>query len=346
MISEKLVQAAKLEKSQLCMAASDSWGAKTLNINITGRCNEQCVYCPASQSGVHRSATDIDEDLFYRVTKEAFELGVTDVGLYTSGEPFLNPNIYKYIAWCKDVGFPYVYVSTNGILCNLENVKKAAEAGLDSLKFSIAGATRKTFSKHHGVDSYEVVKKNIIQAYQYREQHHPDLKLYLFAIITKYNLHEKEDIRKTFGKYVDELVFSDCIDGPVPLIGIKEYLSPGQELNPYNRKGKGTPCPQLFNKIVVDEDGWFCACCTGSGKKYGQVANLQEISLKDAVNSPIMVRLRQRHLNHDLNRLFCNICLTGHFDEENMHAFNEAFEEEAQKVRPLDIREDIKRRFE
>lgn len=336
MISEKINRNGKLENSERY---------KTLNINITGRCNEKCIYCQFSQCRDHEKGIDIDEELFYRVTKEAFDLGVTDVGLYTSGEPFLNRNIYKYISWCKKVGFPYVYISTNGLNCTLKNLKKVIEAGVDSLKFSIAGGTRENFLKHHGVDAFEMVKENIIQAYNYREKEGLNFKLYIFVIVTKYNIEEKEDIQKLFGPYVDEIIFSDCIDSTIPMIGVKEYLMPADQTKYLGGGGKQIPCPQLFNRIVVDEAGWLCACCSCSGKDYARVIDLRSKGLKEALNSEIMVNLRQRHLNQDVDGLICKTCVTGSFDEKNIHAFNGEFELNTRRLRPIDIREDIAGRF-
>ena len=314
---------------------------KSLNINITSRCNEKCIYCYFSHKGVHKHGRDIDEKLFYRITQEAADLGVADVGLYTTGEPFLNPNLPQYVAWCKKLEIPYVYVSTNGILCTQEKLKLVADAGLDSLKFSIGGM--RTFLQHHGVDAFDLVKRNIYEASNYREKNHLNYKLYLYYVVTKYNQEEVDDVRESFKDYVDEIIFTDCQDGFVPLIGLEEFLAPAGHdvcLVPGDRR---IPCSQLFNRAVIDETGWLCACC--SCDPCIKVIDLNDIPLIDGLNSEQMCNLRKRHLDHDIDGTLCKICATGRFDKENMHAFHEAFEETARKEAPIDIRNEIKRRF-
>jgi len=345
-ISEKMKQGCQLDGLEFCDQEGYLRAApfKTLNINITGRCNQRCVYCSFSQHGYHRLGSDIDADLFYKVTKEARDLGVTDVGLYTSGEPFLNPNLCQYITWCKKAGFPYVYLSTNGLLCTLENFKKVAAAGLDSLKFSISGGNRSTFYKHHGVDRFDLVKQNVIQAYEYREKEHFNLKLFMFVIVTKYNADEKELIRDTFGPYVDEIVFTNCInDNVMPMIGIDEYLAPGPDTQSLLPR-QIIPCPELFNKIVVDEDGWLCACC--ASKNHVKLVDLKSTTLWEALNCKPLQVLRKKHLLHDVRGTLCQNCISGEFKRENMHSMNPAFEYACKDIAPIDIRSDIIQRFQ
>lgn len=344
-ISEKIKQGLQIDGLEVCGQESCMRVPRfrTLNINITGRCNERCVYCTYSQHGHHKSGTDIDQVLFYRVTREARELGVTDVGFYTTGEPFLNPNIYEYIAWCKKIGFPYVYLSTNGLLCTPENFNRAADAGLDSLKFSVSGGCRDTFYKHHDVDAFDLVRQNIMQAHQYRQRAHLSIKLFMFVIVTRYNMGEKELIREAFGDYVDEIIFSNCVnDNLAPMTGVAEYLVPetgGPRLFPLQ-----IPCPQLFNKIVVNEEGWLCACCAGTD--YVKLVDLRDTTLKDAINCQLLKGLRKRHLLHDVDGTLCENCVTGRFRRENMRPMNSAFERACATDTPLDIRSDIIRRFQ
>lgn len=343
-ISEKIKQG----KSSDSLKSCDKEGRilhpsfKTLNINITGRCNEQCVYCPYHQYGYHKKGKDIDESLFLGVTKEAYDLGVTDVGFYTTGEPFLNPKMYEYIAWCKKLGYSYIYLSTNGLLCTLDNFRKVVDAGLDSLKFSVSGGSRSTFYKHHGVDKFDQVKENIIQASQYRKQKNLGIKLYMFVIVTKFNVNEKELIFKTFSDYVDEIIFTDCInDRLVPMIGMDEYLI--QTSDP-RCSSINIPCAELFNKIVVDEDGWLCACC--QSREFMKVADLKKVKLCEAINCDSLVDLRKRHLQRDVKGTVCENCSTGKFKRENLHAMNGNLEDICRSKTPIDIKDDIVKRFQ
>src|SRR3990167_2745167 len=57
------------------------------------------------------------------------------------------------ISYAKTVGFPYVFLTTNGSLADASTVKACMEAGLDSLKFSMNNADPEQFEKVAGVKS-------------------------------------------------------------------------------------------------------------------------------------------------------------------------------------------------
>ena len=46
----------------------------------------------------------------------AYELGTREVGMYATGEPFIVPELASYIKLAKDIGYTYVYLTSNGAL--------------------------------------------------------------------------------------------------------------------------------------------------------------------------------------------------------------------------------------
>ena len=95
---------------------------KNLLIEVTNACNNKCIFC--ANRIMTRKLGMIDSKLVYKVLQEAFELGTLEVGFYATGEPLLNKKIYDYIKKAKEIGYEYIYITTNGILANLDNVKK------------------------------------------------------------------------------------------------------------------------------------------------------------------------------------------------------------------------------
>lgn len=79
----------------------------------------------------------IDPVLLEKNLKEALELGVIEVGFYTTGESLLDNNLSKYIKLAKNIGYKYIYITTNAILLNNRKIKELADAGIDSIKLSI-----------------------------------------------------------------------------------------------------------------------------------------------------------------------------------------------------------------
>lgn len=290
-----------------------------MSIDISSICNEQCIYCPSSLLGYHKKGRLIDEQLFKRVTKEAYDLGVREIGLYLFGEPFTNPKLADYVKYLKDMGYRYVYVSTNGILCTPEKFKQIADLGLDSIKFSVSGATEKTFQAHHGISGFDTVVNNLKFVYDYRQKSGLDYKIFVFSILTELNKHEENEMRKLFEPLSDEFTISKVFNKALYQEMFSEELF-GIDYSKNNRFGSATaPCAQPFNKLIVTTSGYLCICCCAGMDRYA-VADLNQISLADAYYCDAFKQIRQRHIDDNLKGCICGNCMYGY--EEPVHAPN------------------------
>ena len=181
-----------------------SYKGKTMNVEITSNCNEKCIYCEYSAQGLHKRNKMIESELFYKITRQAKEMGIRDIGLYVTAEPLCNPKIYDYIKYLKkNLKFDYVYISTNGILCTPSNLEKLVYAGIDSIKFSVSATNKEEFIVHHGVDCFEKVYENIKYAYSFRKKNNLDYKLFMFSILTEINV-----INKSLLIYMEDMLMN------------------------------------------------------------------------------------------------------------------------------------------
>ena len=341
MISDKIKEHIKIKELNLY----PSYKGKTLNIEIASGCNEKCIYCKYYAMGLHKQGKLIDEDFFYRITKEAKELGITDVGLYLTAEPLVNPKVYDYIRYLKkDLEFEYVYISTNGILCTPSNLEKMVDAGIDSIKFSVSSADRENFKRHHGIDAFDKVLANIKYAYEYREKNQLKYKLYMFSILTKYNLWEKKLIEQVYSEYVDELLFSNVV-ADVNVKGVEEYLTIADEEEMLIKEMSLSklPCTLLFERIVINQYGYLCACCFETILGYTQVVDLKNISLKEGVYGEQMVKIRQMHLDKKIEGTICENCIYGR--NEKVEPLNVEFKGKIEEIKVYDVSEEIRERF-
>lgn len=340
LISDKLKQHIETKD----MSLYPSFEGKTMNIEITSRCNESCIYCQYAAKGFHKEHKVIDDEFFYRITKEAKELGISDVGLYITGEPLMNPKVYDYVRYLKkELGFRYVYISTNGVLCTPKNLVCLVEAGIDSIKYSVSSANRENFMKHHGIDAFNRVYENIKFAYNYRKENKLNYKLFIFSILTRYNIEEKQNILDTYGPYIDEIVFSNVLSSPF-VKGVEEYLSVNEDDTLVGKMDKKKlPCIQLFDRIVVNEDGYLCACCHDTRTKLTQVDDLNDKSLKDAIYGESMINLRKRHLDKNIEGIVCENCIAN--TNKDVAPLNIAYKKDINNDM-IDISNEIIKRFE
>lgn len=278
-------------------------------VEVTNRCNHACIFCAhRKMNSKYLSGGGIDPLLLKRILGEAYEMGVRRVGLYTTGEMFLCKNIATHVRNAKELGFTYIYADTNGALATKENMRKVLLAGLDSIKFSINAGTRETYRYIHGKDDFEKVMKNLVDCYALREELGLSFKIMVSFVVTSKSEDEVEDFRQLIAPYIDEL----CIIGArITFAQDPEVLS---ELTPvkYEPYSPLSFCTPLFNRIHVTYDGFLTACCVDFNHDL-LVADLKKVSLQEAWNCENMTRLRERHLNKDLEGTMCYNCLTGEY---------------------------------
>lgn len=275
---------------------------KNMLIELTNICNHSCVFC--ANSKMTRKKGQMDEKFLFRILKEAFDEGVTEVGFYATGEPFVSKNLAQYIAKAKEIGYKYVYLTTNGALATPERAKEVIEAGMDSIKFSINAGTKETYEMIHGKDEFGIVIENLKYIADYRKKKTKNFKIYVSFIATKHSQNEKKLLQEKLNNIIDDIVFLDVKNQGGMMYEINEYLSIENDKYGICK----LPCSLLFNSLHITYEGYLTACCIDF-QNYLTVADLNKVSLKDAWNSDIFVELRKKHLEESIEGTLCYNCI-------------------------------------
>lgn len=273
-------------------------------LEATNACNDSCLFCANSKSSRKRGM--IDGRLAKRILKEAYDLGTREVGFYATGEPLLNEDLEAYVAFAKEIGYGYVYITTNGALLTPERAERLIGAGIDSVKFSINASDARMYHLIHGNDDLDRVTDNLIWFDRLRKEQERKIALYVSFIRTRFTKDDQEIFMDRFGKYVDDIVFMDCHN----LAGcmtkeIKGYLSVDGHTCYTPPEGI---CPMVFKTLHVTYEGYLTMCCTDF-QDYLAVADLGQESLADAWNNSHAQALRKRHLEQDLEGTMCYNCM-------------------------------------
>ncbi len=108
---------------------------RNLHIEVTTRCNLNCIYCLRRFWSKYELA-----DMTFKTFTKIFE-GIEElerINLYGFGEPLMNPRIVDMIAYArKHASNSKIFLSTNGMLLNQNLIEKMIESGLDSIAVSI-----------------------------------------------------------------------------------------------------------------------------------------------------------------------------------------------------------------
>jgi MoaA/NifB/PqqE/SkfB family radical SAM enzyme len=289
---------------------------KSVKIEISPRCNYRCGFC-ALRTRENQPKWDMDFDFFKRVTTEMRDAGVEELGVFYLGESFMNP---KLLIDCiqfakKELGFPYVFLTSNGSMSFPEAVEKCMQAGLDSLKWSVNAADEEQFEKIMGVKSklFQASLENIQSAFEIRKK--GNYQTGLFSSSISYNGAQRVKMEELLDKrvrpYVDEHYW-------LPLYSMGAFASQREAELGYrptagNQGRLGAlreplPCWSAFTEGHVTAEGKLSACCFDATANW-TMADLNKVSFMDAWNSDSFVSLREAHLKKDVTGTVCQKCL-------------------------------------
>lgn len=268
-----------------------------MSLDLSSACNQACIFCPNPKQTKPIRTMPLSEAV--RIMEEAHELGVHQVGLYSTGEPFLISNFDQYVAAARKIGYEYIYVTTNGSLLNISKLHRVLDAGLNSLKFSINAFGRSEYRFIHGRDHSCVVMENLEHAIRLKEKY--DFRLYVSCVTTDYSPNAFSEIESRFGQKVDEVLHIPCsfFNGLVP----ENFGALTLEKVP-----KEAPCYLPFQRLCVTPEGYLNACC-GDYQNYLAVADLHHTSIEEAWYAEKLIQLRQKHLENDLSGTLCHRCI-------------------------------------
>lgn len=292
---------------------------KSVKIELSPVCNYRCGFCALTQRTVQPKMKDCMElDFFKRIVKEMYEAGVEEIGLFYLGESLMNKPLT--IAACKaakEIGIEYVFLTTNGSMCDAATAKALFEAGLDSLKFSIT-STRDEFTSITGVKAalFDASLRNLEAAVQIRDEVGSKCKISASSI--RYDGEQ--------GKKMEELVdwVKSVLTGPndchywLPLYSMGAVATPREEELGYRPTAgnmgradnlvKPIPCWNVFTEGHVRANGDLSFCGFDADGSF-TAGNLNEGSFMDIWNSKEYQEIRAAHLREQIAGTKCEDCL-------------------------------------
>lgn len=288
---------------------------KSVKIEITATCNYSCSFCTRS---IHEDSGEMDRKLFSRVIREMRDAGVEELGLFYIGESFTCKWLPEAIKEAKEVGFPYVFLTTNGSAATPTRVRQCMEAGLNSLKFSLNFYSAAQLVDVAKVNSMFWRKsiENLKLARVIRDEgdgQHP-YKCGIYASSIAFDGAQGEAMEKVVDEirpHVDEHYW-------LPLYGMSgASKAAGWKPKPGNpgrldNMRDPLPCWSVFTEGHVTKDGLLSACCFGNGATDTlAMADLREVSFMDGWNSQKYQVLRKAHLSKDVSTTACAECAAG-----------------------------------
>lgn len=283
---------------------------RSVKIELTASCNYRCTFCVKS---LRPDTGEMDRTFYSRIIRELRDSGVEELGVFYIGESFTCKWLPDAIREAKHIGFPYVFLTTNGSVATSERVESCMAAGLDSLKFSINFVDRQQFRDVAQVSPrlYDRALANVKSARAVRDK--GGYKCGLYASSIAFDGEQGDKMRAIVAEiepYVDEFYW-------LPLYGMggasKEHGMQPKAGNP-GRLGAmrpPLPCWSVFTEGHITKDGLLSACCFGKGSEDTlAMGDLRTTPFMQAWNSPQFQKLRQAHLDEDVSGTPCAECLS------------------------------------
>lgn len=282
---------------------------RSVKIELTGKCNFACFFCARSQR--LREVDTMDKELFERLLTEMRTAGVEEIGLFYLGESFMVPWLPQAVKFAKDIGYPYIFLTTNGALTTPKKVEQCMANGLDSLKFSYNYADKEQFADIARVkpELFDVMKNNIKSAWKIKQD-----KGYKCFISASYIMYDGEQGNKMLEAVEEIRPFVDEIYA-LPLYNQAALIS-GEDSWEFTAGNRGRfenlrdplPCWSIFTEGHISFDGKLSACCFDHDGRF-HMGDLTTTSFMDAWNSQKFQELRQAHLNKCVKDTVCEKCV-------------------------------------
>lgn len=269
-------------------------------IELSNACNHACIFC--THQKMKRPVGLIKEEMVYSVLQQAYDLGTREVGFYSTGEPFIVNDLPKYVKKAKEIGYEYVYLTSNGSLATPEKLRAVIDNGVDSLKFSINAPNREMYQFIHGKDDFDIVVEHLKYMNQYRKESGRNFKIFITGILTRYTEQLRDDYFKVFEGMADEIVFKDVYNQGGNMPEIDELLRCTYDDETYRR------CNLPFDSIYVTHEGYL-SVCNADFENMLVVADLNKVSLKDGWYGEKMKKIRQGFIDDNVAGTLCEGCL-------------------------------------
>ena len=154
----------------------------TLEINPTNNCNLKCGYCWQQNFENIDKKDKLKKDKLLDIIRESANLGVKEIRIPGSGEPFIRKDIIDIMREIK-INNIYGLLITNGILLDEYKIRKIVSIRWDCLTFSFDSANKKVNDYFRGKGSFDTLKKNLILFDRIKRERKSNLPFIRFNIV-------------------------------------------------------------------------------------------------------------------------------------------------------------------
>jgi len=282
-------------------------------LELSNNCNSNCYMCP--RKDLTRPIGDMEFNLFKKIIDELSDnkIKLRKLFLHWLGEPLLNENFDKMIAYAeeKDIA-DIVVMASNIIALDKEKSIRLIESGLDELFVSLDAINPKTYDKIKGnSEDLKIIETNLCRLIELREEMNSELPyIRLKFLKNELNKNDEADFKKKWEPIVDEVYIEEELN---TWNGNNETVNnsvTSDEIYKENTKEKEErwPCDRLWYQMAISVDGKVTPCIA-DWDGVGFIGDVNKDSIFNIWNCDALVEMRRKQLDGDYENLsMCRDC--------------------------------------
>ena len=256
------------------------------SIELTSRCNLKCVMCPRDDDAI-RGLGNMKLATFQRIIDDAAQY-LDFAHLHLAGEPLMHPDFAEFIDYAAQKGV-CTEISTNGTVLDEDRGRALIDSKLTNLIISIDGTDAETYKRIRGADSFAKVVRNAENFLLQKRAAGRGPTTIVQMICMNENASQNEEFAKRWKALGADAVRLKRYFNFAGNVADRGYDQPKQE--PVRQ-----PCYLLWRQMAIYYDGTAVSCCHDFLHQ-SELGNIHTHSLAEIWNSPVMVAMRQKHVD-------------------------------------------------
>jgi len=289
-------------------------------IELSSDCNSNCYMCP--RKNLTRAEGKMEFGLFKKIIDELYKNKVVlrKLFLHWMGEPLLNGNFDKMIAYARENGIAEMIVmASNLIALDEDKAKRLIDSGLDELFVSLDAVRQETYDKIKGNSAtLKIVEDGIYRLVETRKKMNASLPYIKLKILkSDVNKNEIEEFKEKWSPVVDEIYVEEDLNA---WNGTNEDVNKNIKNDPlYTQKIKleieRWPCDRLWYQLAISQDG-LVSPCIADWNGIGFIGSVKEMTIHDIWNSPELKEMRRKQVEGEYDKLkMCKDCQRWQFTD-------------------------------
>lgn len=255
-----------------------------VDIETSTGCNMSCPMCYRQTSKFVKNVKSqfMEKKVFKKIVDECAYNKVFSIRLSLRGEPFMHPDIFRFIEIAKQAGIKEVSALTNGLALTPEKFERLVQLKFDwlTISFDGLGSTYESIRKPAvfldalgKIKSYHRIKKRT-------DSSKPVVRIQTIWPAIKEN---PEEFFRTFSPFVNSITSNPLID----------FLREDKDVE-YDEKFQ---CPYLYQRLVIAVDGRVLLCTFDDYADY-IIGDVKENSIHDIWHGKKMENARGWFVNN------------------------------------------------